>query len=63
MVVKKLGLSDQRIFPSRLLKKYLVVFAVEVALSVKRVVIGIVKAHGYCMTWEIRIQVGHAIFM
>ena len=64
MAVKKnQGLYDQKIFPSRLLKKCLEVFAVEFVLAVGEVVIATVKVHGYCMTWGTPIVVGHAIFM
>jgi hypothetical protein len=63
MVVKKQGLSDRRIFPNRLLKKYPETFIVGLALFVTKVAIGIIKVNGCCMTWVTPIVADHGIFM
>ena len=63
MVVKNRGLSDRRIFPNRLLKRYLEIFVVGLALFAIKVAIGIIRVNGCCMTWVTPIVGDRGIFM
>jgi len=63
MVVKKQGLSDRRIFPNRLLKRYLEIFGAGLALFVIKVAIGIIRVNDCCMIWVTPIVGDRGIFM